>query len=652
MLIERQLSNIEKKFREKKIQSAFQLISDLKAKYSRNQRLDNFFKNNKFKYIKKMKIDSSQIQELYNKKHLNDIKIIVNELLKHDPSNAYLNSYLGEFYGKQKNFLKAQVYQEKAILSNPYEVVFYINLANTYKLLGKLSLSKLFLDYALLIDEKNEFALIHYARVLFTLKNYSKVFLTFEKLISITSNPENLNYKIEFFERLIDLENINEAKKILAQIDMKKMNADPIKILYLQGILKKTEKNYNEAKTIFKKCLEIKNKFINAYIALASIYKIENNFNECINILNKVIGIDINNSKAILELGIIYSHLGEVKKGISLLKHSLEIDPFNHETKFNLGQMQIYNKEFKEGWSNFQSRWHYHNFKAIPFKSSKKMLKNLKSLNNVLIWPEQGIGDQIMYGSMFSEISKISKKVIVKFDKRLIKIFEKKHKNIKFIDNDAHITEDQYDVHLPLGDLGYLFRRDLKSFNKVNFPYIDVNEKICSKVKSTYHSQNKVIVGISWTSKNEEVGKNKSINLNSFLPILKLDNFIFLDLEYKNSDEDRNNLYENKGIKIQKFMGIDYFNDIIGVASIIEACDIVITCSNVNAHISGALGKKTFLLLPLGKGRLWNWNTEQNKSIWYPSVKIFQQTKCNDWAYPINSVKTEILSLFNNLRFK
>ena len=68
MIIERQLSNIEKNFREKKIQSAFNLINDLKTKYSKNKRLNNFFNDNKLKYIKKMKINSDQIQELYKKK--------------------------------------------------------------------------------------------------------------------------------------------------------------------------------------------------------------------------------------------------------------------------------------------------------------------------------------------------------------------------------------------------------------------------------------------------------------------------------------------------------------------------------------------------------------------------------------------------------
>ena len=123
-----------------------------------------------------------------------------------------------------------------------------------------------------------EFALISYARTLFILKNYKKVVLTFEKLISVTPNPYNLKYKIEFFERLIDLEKITEAKKILSDIEAEKKNEYLIKTLYLQGILKKTQKYYNEAKILFQRCLEIDNKFVNAYIALASIYKIENNF--------------------------------------------------------------------------------------------------------------------------------------------------------------------------------------------------------------------------------------------------------------------------------------------------------------------------------------------------------------------------------------
>jgi hypothetical protein len=128
------------------------------------------------------------------------------------------------------------------------------------------------------------------------------------------------------------------------------------------------------------------------------------------------------------------------------------------------------------------------------------------------------------------------------------------------------------------------------------------------------------------------------------LPIFKLKNITFLDLEYENSEKEKQYLYEKIGTKIYRISEIDYFNDILGVSSIINACDLIITCSNVNAHLSGALGKQTFLLLPIGKGRLLNWSSINHESVWYPSIKIFQQTNPGNWSDPIEKVREEVLN--------
>ena len=58
--------------------------------------------------------------------------------------------------------------------------------------------------------------------------------------------------------------------------------------------------------------------------------------------------------------------------------------------------------------------------------------------------------------------------------------------------------------------------------------------------------------------------------------------------------------------------------------------------------------KKTFLLLPLGKGRLLNWSSENKESIWYPSVSIFQQENPIDWKTPINKIKKELFKFIEN----
>ena len=140
------------------------------------------------------------------------------------------------------------------------------------------------------------------------------------------------------------------------------------------------------------------------------------------------------------------------------------------------------------------------------------------------------------------------------------------------------------------------------------------------------------------------MGEDKSINVENLIPILKIKNLTFIDLEYFNSEEDKTKILKSTGVKIHKYNNVDLYNDILGLSSIINACDIVITCSNVNAHIAGALGKNTFLLLPLGKGRLLNWGSMNDKSIWYPSIRIFQQINPGDWSHPIRKVQEEILN--------
>ena len=92
-------------------------------------------------------------------------------------------------------------------------------------------------------------------------------------------------------------------------------------------------------------------------------------------------------------------------------------------------------------------------------------------------------------------------------------------------------------------------------------------------------------------------------------------------------------------VYIHKNKTIDNFNDLDGHATLIDACDFVITVSNSTAHIAGALGKETYLMLPLGFAAIWYWSNQlDNKSIWYPSISVFQKTIVNDWEAPVQTI--------------
>jgi ADP-heptose:LPS heptosyltransferase len=79
---------------------------------------------------------------------------------------------------------------------------------------------------------------------------------------------------------------------------------------------------------------------------------------------------------------------------------------------------------------------------------------------------------------------------------------------------------------------------------------------------------------------------------------------------------------------------VDNFSELVGLADVIEACDVVLTTSNSTAHLAGALDKDTIIMLPFGRGRIWYWiNEKEGHSLWYPSVQIAAQSApAQDWS--------------------
>jgi hypothetical protein len=70
--------------------------------------------------------------------------------------------------------------------------------------------------------------------------------------------------------------------------------------------------------------------------------------------------------------------------------------------------------------------------------------------------------------------------------------------------------------------------------------------------------------------------------------------------------------------------------------------DMVVTTSNTLAHVAGALGVETHILMPLGKGRLWYWFGETTKSPWYGSVTLHRQTTPGEWADPVADLNAHL----------
>jgi ADP-heptose:LPS heptosyltransferase len=77
---------------------------------------------------------------------------------------------------------------------------------------------------------------------------------------------------------------------------------------------------------------------------------------------------------------------------------------------------------------------------------------------------------------------------------------------------------------------------------------------------------------------------------------------------------------------------------------VIDQCDLVISVDTATAHLAGALGKPVWILLPFVPD--WRWMLDREDSPWYPSARLFRQTKWGDWPGVIERVRAELGARF------
>jgi ADP-heptose:LPS heptosyltransferase len=153
------------------------------------------------------------------------------------------------------------------------------------------------------------------------------------------------------------------------------------------------------------------------------------------------------------------------------------------------------------------------------------------------------------------------------------------------------------------------------------------------------------LIGISWSSNNREFGRHKSTLLAHWAPLLSVPGTIFVDLQYGDTARERQALRTEAGVELRHFDDLDLTDDLDGVAALIAACDLVITVSNTVAHIAGALGKETWVLLPASAGKLWYWGLDATTTPWYPTAKLYRREQDQDWAPVFERAARDLRSL-------
>jgi hypothetical protein len=294
-------------------------------------------------------------------------------------------------------------------------------------------------------------------------------------------------------------------------------------------------------------------------------------------------------------------------------------------------------QKFDEGWRQYRVRW------QLPgdiWNSARHDLglpsvpEGIAPTKPFWLWTEQGIGDEILLASVLADAQKAGMKFIFGCNPRNIPLFRRRFPELKILDVTTARRADLGDIALqmPLADLTARLRPDAASFANQP-PYLRPDAELRDRLRHRYQAQRpgNLLVGVSWHSGKAARAIQKSTALRDWLPILQVPGVTFVNLQYGYTQPELAGMRKEFGIEILHDPSINPLGPTDPAAAQIAAMDMVITVSNTAAHLAGALGIPTLVMLPATYGLQWYWFRDTEQSPWYGSLTLLRQRRGNDW---------------------
>jgi tetratricopeptide (TPR) repeat protein len=357
----------------------------------------------------------------------------------------------------------------------------------------------------------------------------------------------------------------------------------------------------------------------------------------------RAIEIQPGNAQLRFNLGVTFQHCGESAEAIACFRRALAMRPDHAEAHFELSLALLLTGQLREGWEEYEWRWRCPGAEPRRHDLTPWNGDAAKSCR-VLLWAEQGIGDQIIYTNMIADLVSSPMRIALEIDPRLVSLYRRSFPHLTVLPrrDPPLVNAADYDFQAPLASLGRWLRRSFESFPR-HAGYLKPDPARVEAYRNRLGGKRATrIVGISWKSANREFGRHKSTELVDWVGILQAPEVRFVDLQYGDTASERGLVGQHARACLEHLPDLDLFNDLEGVAALCAACDLVITVSNVTAHVAGALGRPVWQLLPKGNGRLGYWFTGRADSPWYPSMRIFTQPEPRNWGQVLDAVEKEL----------
>ena len=443
---------------------------------------------------------------------------------------------------------------------------------------------------------------------------------------------------------------LQQAELIYQQI--LQVNPENAEVLHLLGTIAHQVEKYDLSINLINQAIEIDPNQSSFFNNLGLTLQKRGRFEEAVQAYKQAIDLNSDSSESYYNLGITLNDQGKLEEAIQAYQQAIEINPKFPEAHHNLGTSLFLAGDFKNCWKHYEWRWKCPN---TQLSLKERHLPQIRwegsglTDTSILVWAEQGVGDQITFASMFPSLLQAGAKVIVECEQRLIPLFKRSFPEIQFYPQEnlphTQLFDTNINYQVPMGNLGRWFRTDRDSFTRNKQSYLTACPKETKKRRRKYKelSNGRMLVGVSWKSAgpDQSWSESRSIPLNDYwISVLANKDCYFINLQYGDVKQELELLKSETGLTVYSDQDISTFENLDGFAAQVSALDLVISIDNTTAHIAGALGQEVWTLLP--HIPYWRWLQDVEDTLWYKNMRLFRQDRIGDWSKVFQQVSISL----------
>lgn len=369
---------------------------------------------------------------------------------------------------------------------------------------------------------------------------------------------------------------------------------------------------------------------------LGEAYRRRGEFDEARQCFETALRLDASTSETHNNLGLILQAQGDLPSARQCFKRAIGLRADNADAHYNLARLLLLEGDFSAGWRE-------HAWRRLIFGHPSQRLTGRvwggRPLHDqtLLVYGEQGLGDNLQFIRYLPLVEARAARLSVQVPGALLSLLTGSgFRHLLPLEG----PPPPHDVHCSFADLPHLFETTVETIPAA-VPYLFPDEQLLKAWRSEIGQHKGFRVGIAWQGNPDfQLDRLRSIPLQDFEPLAQVPGVRLLSLQKHNGAGQIDALSPRfEVLRFDDHLDVAH-GTFMDTAALMKCLDLVITSDTSIAHLAGALAVPTWVVLPQAPD--WRWLLHRQDSPWYPTMRLFRQTRMGQWSDVIQIVAAEL----------